>query len=34
MTAATDALNSGEGLLVLEPGQRHRARFTVALEEA
>lgn len=34
MTAPTDALNSGEGLLVLEPGQRHRARFTVALEEA
>jgi aldose 1-epimerase len=34
MTAATDALNSGEGLLVLEPGQRHRARFTVALKEA
>jgi aldose 1-epimerase len=36
MTAPTDALNSGEGLRVLEPGQRHRARFTVALntEEA
>jgi aldose 1-epimerase len=29
MTAPTDALNSGEGLRVLEPGQRHRARFTV-----
>ena len=31
MTAPTDALNSGEGLQVLEPGQRHRARFTVML---
>jgi aldose 1-epimerase len=34
MTAAADALNSGEGLRVLEPGQRHRARFTVMLKEA
>jgi galactose mutarotase-like enzyme len=34
MTASTNALNSGDGLRVLEPGQRHRARFTVALEEA
>jgi aldose 1-epimerase len=36
MTAPTDALNSGKGLRVLEPGQRHRARFTVMLatEEA
>ena len=34
MTASTDALNSGDGLRVLEPGQRHRARFTVALKEA
>ncbi len=34
MTAATDALNSGEGLRVLEPGQRHRARFTVMFKEA
>jgi aldose 1-epimerase len=33
MTAPTDALNSGEGLLVLEPGQRHRTRFTVMLSE-
>ena len=33
MTAATDALNSGEGLRVLEPGQRHRTRFTVMLSE-
>jgi aldose 1-epimerase len=31
MTAPTDALNSGEGLRVLEPGQEHRARFTVML---
>ena len=31
MTAPTDALNSGDGLRVLEPGQRHRARFTVML---
>jgi aldose 1-epimerase len=31
MTAPTNALNSGEGLRVLEPGQRHRARFTVML---
>lgn len=33
MTAPTDALNSGEGLRVLEPGQRHRTRFTVMLTE-
>ena len=33
MTAPTDALNSGEGLRVLEPGQRHRTRFTVMLSE-
>jgi aldose 1-epimerase len=33
MTAPTDALNSGNGLRVLEPGQRHRARFTVMLSE-
>ncbi|MFZ0388713.1 MAG: aldose 1-epimerase [Solirubrobacteraceae bacterium] len=33
MTAPTDALNSGEGLRVLEPGQRHRARFTVMLSK-
>jgi aldose 1-epimerase len=32
MTAPTDALNSGDGLRVLEPGQRHRARFTVMLD--
>ena len=31
MTAPTNALNSGDGLRVLEPGQRHRARFTVML---
>jgi galactose mutarotase-like enzyme len=29
MTGPTDALNSGQGLRVLEPGERHRARFTV-----
>jgi aldose 1-epimerase len=29
MTGPTDALNSGHGLRVLEPGERHRARFTV-----
>ena len=33
MTAPTDALNSGEALRVLEPGQRHRTRFTVMLSE-
>jgi aldose 1-epimerase len=33
MTAPTDALNSGEGLRVLEPGQHHRTRFTVMLSE-
>ena len=33
MTAPTDALNSGEGLLVLEPGERHRTRFTVMLSK-
>jgi aldose 1-epimerase len=31
MTAPTDALNRGEGLTVLTPGQRHRTRFTVML---
>ena len=31
MTAPTDALNSGNGLTILEPGQRHRTRFTVRL---
>jgi aldose 1-epimerase len=31
MTAPTDALNSGDGLTVLEPGDHHRARFTVML---
>jgi aldose 1-epimerase len=31
MTAPTDALNSGEGLIVLAPGERHRTRFTVTL---
>jgi galactose mutarotase-like enzyme len=30
MTAPTDALNSGDGLIELAPGERHRARFTVA----
>jgi aldose 1-epimerase len=29
MTAPTDALNSGNGLTILTPGQRHRTRFTV-----
>jgi galactose mutarotase-like enzyme len=33
MTAPTDALNSGEGLIELAPGQRHRARFTVRLTD-
>jgi aldose 1-epimerase len=33
MTAPTDALNSGDGLRVLEPGQRHRTRFTVMLSK-
>jgi galactose mutarotase-like enzyme len=32
MTAPTDALNSGNGLTILEPGQRHRTRFTVRLQ--
>jgi aldose 1-epimerase len=31
MTAPTDALNSGNGLTILKPGQRHRTRFTVML---
>jgi aldose 1-epimerase len=31
MTAPTDALNSGTGLTILTPGQRHRTRFTVML---
>jgi aldose 1-epimerase len=29
MTAPTDALNSGNGLTILTPGERHRTRFTV-----
>jgi aldose 1-epimerase len=33
MTAPTDALNSGDRLRVLEPGQRHRTRFTVMLSK-
>jgi galactose mutarotase-like enzyme len=33
MTAPTDALNSGDGLVVLAPGERHRTRFTVALAD-
>jgi aldose 1-epimerase len=33
MTAPTDALNSGTGLTILEPGERHRARFTVTLSK-
>jgi aldose 1-epimerase len=34
MTAATDALNSGEGLIELAPGERHRTRFSVTLSDA
>jgi aldose 1-epimerase len=33
MTAPTDALNSGEGLIELAPGERHRTRFTVRLTD-
>jgi galactose mutarotase-like enzyme len=33
MTAPTDALNSGDGLIELAPGERHRTRFTVALAD-
>ncbi len=29
MTAATDALNSGDGLILVAPGGEHRATFTV-----
>lgn len=31
MTAPTDALNSGEGLTVIEPGERYRASFAVSV---
>ena len=31
MTAPTDALNSGQGLTVLAPGQSHRATFTISV---
>jgi aldose 1-epimerase len=31
MTAPTDALNSGEGLIVVEPGERYAASFTIAV---
>jgi aldose 1-epimerase len=31
MTAPTDALNSGDGLRVVAPGEEHRAEFTVAV---
>jgi galactose mutarotase-like enzyme len=31
MTAPTDALNSGDGLIVLAPGETHRARFSVTV---
>jgi galactose mutarotase-like enzyme len=34
MTAATDALNSGDGLRIVAPGAEHRAEFTVTLAEA
>jgi galactose mutarotase-like enzyme len=33
MTAATDALNSGDGLRVLAPGAEHRGEFTVTLTD-
>ena len=33
MTAPTDALNSGDGLIELAPGERHRTRFTIALSD-
>ena len=31
MTAPTNALNSGEGLTVVEPGGSYRAEFRIAL---
>jgi galactose mutarotase-like enzyme len=31
MTAPTDALNSGEGLTVIDPGESYRACFTIAV---
>ena len=34
MTAATNALNSGDGLRILAPGAEHRAEFTVTVAEA
>ncbi len=33
MTAPTDALNSGEGLEVLEPGGSHRAEFRISVSD-
>jgi hypothetical protein len=31
MTAPTNALNSGDGLLVVGPGERHRASLTISI---
>jgi galactose mutarotase-like enzyme len=31
MTAPTDALNSGNGLTVIAPGESYRACFTIAV---
>jgi len=31
MTAPTNALNSGDGLRILAPGERHRATFTISV---
>jgi aldose 1-epimerase len=31
MTAATNALRSGDGLLVLEPGEEHRSAFSIRI---
>jgi aldose 1-epimerase len=31
MTATSDALNSGDGLRIVAPGDEHRAEFTVTL---
>ena len=33
MSAPANALRSGEGLRLLAPGERHRASFSVAVED-
>ena len=34
MTATSDALNTGDGLRIVPPGEEHRVEFTVAAESS